>query len=554
MEKESELPASQMRGESGGAHLKPVQPSTLNNATLKPPQANDNEVEDDDGNDCISLKEWQPTETTSSRPFVNINGNGTSYSAWLPVKENKASPGGLPPLKDNNHNRSTPLLEINGDVCIPHSIHRAAPSKLTLSESKRTSPRDQLEDGADNRMPVEGFEDHLKIKPATEPTNHVSVPKLIGPRPEKNHRHHSTRLENGIPSSQPAGRSDSDNALDDRSNSMSLRSTESSRGCSLRVSFINEVMLESPSPPQKATTSSFLPQKNRSKSPLKRPNWDRSAKIGKAAPPMPKKFVRPTLHGIKVKRGQGGVAKTAMRASMSSLETENGFAMQDRSNSTGTVAQSWDSQQYRGGGNHDYMSLPASSTFVSSTEDKIKESVSDRSSLPRSNGVRYHEDLDFLTAGEDLKPDGGNTETKRLTGEFGRFFSKLRRSSTSLSKPPSKLQPPVTPKPLAVPVLGKLTKANSLPVQKVTSKTFASLHSLNSSGENQTFAIGSYASLKLLQECAQTEKISPNPAYNVHKPRKIRDHEPHIHFYKTISKALDLKLKGFSGHMLLMTL
>lgn len=144
---------------------------------------------------------------------------------------------------------------------------------------------------------------------------------------------------------------------------------------------------------------------------------------------------------------------------------------------------------------------------------------------------------------QDLKPDGGNTETKRLTGEFGRFFSKLRRSSTSLSKPPSKLQPPVTPKPLAVPVLGKLTKANSLPVQKVTSKTFASLHSLNSSGENQTFAISSYASLKLLQECAQTEKISPNPAYNVHKPRKIRDHEPHIHFYKTISKALDLKLK-----------
>lgn len=77
----------------------------------------------------------------------------------------------------------------------------------------------------------------------------------------------------------------------------------------------------------------------------------------------------------------------------------------------------------------------------------------------------------------------------------------------------------------------------------MTKKTLAPIHSLDSSGANQKYAIGSYASLKLLQECAQTEKVAPTPAYNVHKPRKIRDHEPHRHYYKTITKTLDNKLK-----------
>ena len=51
--------------------------------------------------------------------------------------------------------------------------------------------------------------------------------------------------------------------------------------------------------------------------------------------------------------------------------------------------------------------------------------------------------------------------------------------------------------------------------------------------------IGRHDSLKLLSEKCSN---APAPTYDV-KPRKIRDHEPHIHFYKTISKTLDQKLK-----------
>lgn len=147
---------------------------------------------------------------------------------------------------------------------------------------------------------------------------------------------------------------------------------------------------------------------------------------------------------------------------------------------------------------------------------------------------------------KDLGNGGGNES--KLTGDITKLFSKaLRRASAPLSKPPSKAQQPVAdPKPpSATPVVGKIARANSTPVEapKVGKKTLAPLHSLDSTGTNQKYSIGSYASLKLLQECAQTEKTAAAPAFNAHKPRKIRDHEPHRHYYKTISKTLDSKLK-----------
>lgn len=52
--------------------------------------------------------------------------------------------------------------------------------------------------------------------------------------------------------------------------------------------------------------------------------------------------------------------------------------------------------------------------------------------------------------------------------------------------------------------------------------------------------IGRHNTLKLLCERCSS---GSTPSYNVHKPRKIRDHEHHQHFYKTISKTLDRKLR-----------
>ena len=155
----------------------------------------------------------------------------------------------------------------------------------------------------------------------------------------------------------------------------------------------------------------------------------------------------------------------------------------------------------------------------------------------------------YCYSDQGLRPkdlgNGGGNETNKLTGDLTKLFSKLRRASAPLSKPPSKPQPALTPKPSSAPLIGKIARANSAPIEnpKPSKKTLAPLHSLDSSGANQKYTIGSYASLKMLQECAQTEKVTPQPAFTAHKPRKIRDHEPHRHYYKTITKTLDSKLK-----------
>lgn len=187
-----------MRGESGGVYLKFVQFFMLNNVIFKFLQVNDNEVEDDDGNDCIFFKEWQLIEMISFRFFVNINGNGMFYSVWLLVKENKVFFGGFLLLKDNNYNCFIFFLEINGDVCILYFIYRVVLFKFILFEFKRIFLRDQFEDGVDNRMFVEGFEDYFKIKFVIEFINYVLVFKLIGFWLEKNYCYYSIRFENGI--------------------------------------------------------------------------------------------------------------------------------------------------------------------------------------------------------------------------------------------------------------------------------------------------------------------------------------------------------------------
>ena len=422
MEKETELTSSRKsNGENGAVQPKPLQPLPLGKVGLfKLPQP-DTDDDDDDGNDCISLKEWAPPEVNSP----TLDPSGLSYSAWQPVKEkdppSNGAPHGATVVKGNARSRPigyTPLVESNGDVHLPPSIHNPEETNEEQDDQQEDDGDDvAYEDAAEDDQ--EDDEDEVEaelIKLATEPedTEH---------RKKASH-HHNISLVNGIapPPTHPTGGIAFDISLDDHDDSRSRRSTGSSRGSSLRVSFINDVVLDSPSPPRHNNKSPFRARPNHSKSPSKsRPTWDSSAKIGKPAPPMPKKFVRPTLHGIKVKKGEGGVAKTAMRASTSALE--NGSAgtegrSREPRDPKEAVARSWDSQHYRSGGEYDSVSLLISRSLVSSTEDHkdakdTKKGDSNgvsskptRPFLPRSNGTRKPDDRSTHNGnGAEVIPD-----------------------------------------------------------------------------------------------------------------------------------------------------
>lgn len=392
METETELQASRRSterksGENGGVHLKPLQPlPQLGKGGLFKLPHPETDDDDDDGNDCISLKEWQPKEAGRS---PSSDGNGTSYSAWQPVKVRDASSNGSP-VKGSVRTRRigyVPLVESNGDVCLPPSIHAVTLPKLPSRQPEVNGEEDEEEDDQDNGTYEDGLED-LGDEDEGESALHTMETEVTDNRPKVSHHQHNISLVNGIAPQpdRPTGGIAFDISLDDQDDSRSRRSTGSSRGSSLRVSFINEVVLDSPSPPRHSNKSPFRPRPNQSKSPAKsKPSWDSSAKIGKAAPPPPKKFVRPTLHGIKVKKGQGGVMKQAVRASTSALESDTkafvvseGRPREPRE----AVSRSWDPQQYVGGGEYDSVSHLISKSLVS--EDTKKE---DNNKKGDTNGV-----------------------------------------------------------------------------------------------------------------------------------------------------------------------
>lgn len=571
MAKETEAQTTPRKsGELNVVPLKGMQPLPLGQAALfkLPLPGHD---DDEDRNECMSLREWQPEEPTCH----TVVSNGTSYRAWEPVKEkDSTASNGIPTMKGSVRTRPlgyVPLVEANRDVTLPSSIVGVTRTKqLPLAQPELTQEEDQHENGHESGTSNEDPEDELE----DEVTDDITEPE-VKERKVSSHHRHNISLVNGIapPPTQlaqkggiafdishhqesvsvsprlphvPKGGIAFDITLDDHDvGSLPRRSTGSSRDSSRRVSFVTgqEVELDSPNSSRSKSKSPYRSQQNNSRNLAKnKPGWDSSAKVGNPPPPMPKKFVRPTLHGIKVKKGQGGVAKTAARATMTSAEIHQGIAIMEGRSRDVPVARSWD-PQYCGGGEYDSVSQLISKSLASAA-DEIKEDphgFHNRQYIPRSNGGRKQDDN-----GETLKLVG--SESNKLTGEFGRFFSKLRRSSGPVAKPPPKIDSKaVSPRASSNPIISKIARGNLDPVdhpKSTAKKNLAPVHSLDVASANQKIAIGSYASLKLLQECAKTEQIPATPACNAHKPRKIRDHEPHRHYYKTISKTLDSKLKN----------
>lgn len=411
MEKETELLPPRKSLENGVVQLKPLQPLPIGKVVLfKLPQVqNNNDVEgedNDDDDDAISLKEWQPSPRSPT-----VDATGTSYSAWKPVREKSdaSSNGNDAPVKGSLRSRPvgyTALVESNGDVCLPSSIHG-----ITLPAHKPSEVEDDDDDAQEDDQVNGTYEDGLDddLEDEEEDEAQLTEPdEAEHHRPKASHHQHSISLVNGIapPPAHPTGGIAFDISLDDHYDNQPRRSTGSSRGSSLRVSFINEVVLDSPSPPRNGSKSPFR-LRNDAKSPSQsttsakgKPGWDSSAKVGKSAPPMPKKFVRPTLHGIKVKKGQGGVAKTAMRASTSVLET--GFAARDGRPKVEAVARSWDAQYV--GGEYDSVSQLISKSLVSEESTRKEDSARPaRPFMPRSNGgLKPHEDHEVQNGSEEV--------------------------------------------------------------------------------------------------------------------------------------------------------
>jgi len=127
---------------------------------------------------------------------------------------------------------------------------------------------------------------------------------------------------------------------------------------------------------------------------------------------------------------------------------------------------------------------------------------------------------------------GGGLSDTKLSGDFVRLLSKLCRVSV-----PKQQQQPIS-------------KSVSLPHSKGRSRSNTTSLSWDPSTqtparENTTkiTVLGRHDSLKLLSERCSN---APAPPYTLRKPRKIRTHEPHQHFYRTISKTLDQKLRYVS--------
>lgn len=143
---------------------------------------------------------------------------------------------------------------------------------------------------------------------------------------------------------------------------------------------------------------------------------------------------------------------------------------------------------------------------------------------------------------------GAGISDTKLSGDLARLLSKLCRVSVPLPAP--KQQHALSKSAGSHPRRGRNNSNSNNKFERSSSKTnsqswdpsMAATQINGSSGarEKNITILGRHDSLKLLSERCST---APAPAYDLHKPRKIRTHEPHQHFYRTISKTLDQKLK-----------
>lgn len=359
----------------------------------------------------------------------------------------------------------------------------------------------------------------------------------------------------------------------------------SSRGNSLRVSFVEktEVAPEPrPSPPIKirhTLKSRSLREPKEVK--ISQPKWESSTKISShpTPSPTPKPTVHAPKHGVRPRKSSTPGAKPRAHSQPtpeivpephSNLYSSAGRSFGSQRHSR----RSPDSQHFSGESDKLYDS--SSQELGTSSNESGRENVTSlkpnspsyrvRSNRKQQNGRQQVDDPDevsqhiSITSMDTMasRPEllrllfsrsiafgrkliwsdwvqdtkgvmcGGGFGDTKLSAEFVRLLSKLCRVSIPSPKQPDCLKP-------ALQQRGRsLEKSNSMPVKWDQAKDVSPMR------ENYA-VIGRRDSLRLLSERCST---APAPTYSVDKPRKIRTHGPHIHFYKSISKNLDLKLRS----------
>ncbi|KAG0599032.1 hypothetical protein M758_12G121900 [Ceratodon purpureus] len=248
---------------------------------------------------------------------------------------------------------------------------------------------------------------------------------------------------------------------------------------------------------------------------------------------MPKTRVQPTLHGVRPREGKDSAfplpeVETAHQSHGISASRDRGTQLRHsgrqarRSLDSIVEGSKYDSA-------FDFTSSSSASSYQSQRENSSVSDPNSPSALLRCNARREHNDEEN-DEDEDVKVGilcGGGLSDTGISADVVRLVSKLCRLSVPLPEQ-SALKPSQE--------IGH-NRSNSVPA----------LISWDSMQDNlslpcQDFPIlGRQTSLKLLCERCSS---GPTPAYDLPKPRKIRDVQPYQHFYKPISKTLDQKLRS----------
>ncbi|XP_073393196.1 uncharacterized protein [Physcomitrium patens] len=329
-------------------------------------------------------------------------------------------------------------------------------------------------------------------------------------------------------------------------NHISNLRTRSERGMALHVSFEGESDVD------KGLGTSGRRYRSPSKCRMTRPpwndeivehpNWESPKKIRPQSTSMPKTHnVHPTLHGTSSRSTVHNNSALRVRSSsllIPEIATENqSNGMPARRSRASEVRTSLSLQTIGERSRfHDASSSFTSSSSVSGSFQYRSESTEPTSKpdspsfLLRCNAKREYNDVkDEESGDEDVKVGmvcGGGLVDTDISDDPVRLLGKMCGVPLLLSKQP-------------------VTKSSSQQMGRKLnrSNTTAGSWETPDAEMRENFAnLGRHASLKLLSERCF---YGPYPPYNVHKvPRKIRDHEPHQHFYKPISKSLDQLLRS----------
>ncbi|KAG0605830.1 hypothetical protein M758_9G091000 [Ceratodon purpureus] len=496
---------------------------------------------DDDGTD-ISLKDWQL-------------GPRNSFD------REAAAPYSIKPFKGSVRTRFTPMeprldedLSPRGQSSPDHfetpTTPRTPRTSSSGTRSSSVSPSKSFLQEGDQTLLATLQSDLSSTHTAGSESNN----SLRSIDSDGNQTHHV--LQNTTPSPRSGGIA-FDVTLDDQTLGNSNADTNNKSARSLRVSFVeNSQMPHRSSAPVVRHRS---PLKSRSLHPPKevkalQPKWESSTKIrhpistsSSVTTPVTKPHVHAPAHGVRRKSTPGAKPRATVAPlpmPTQEIETEfqgsSGYLSEGRALGSDRLSgrdlrRSLDSQSmgysrgYYGENSSNHLSSHVSRDL---TMSPIRDFSAPNShpglarSFGRKHGGRYEvEDDDEEDTKVGMLCGGGLSDTK-LSGDFVRLLSKLCRVSVPAPKQPL---------PKSASRGRKFERSNT---------TSLSLDSATQSPAKETFpVIGRHHSLKLLSEKCSN---APTPTYDVNKPRKIRDHEPHIHFYKTISKTLDRKLKYFT--------